>query len=253
MLRHIRRLRTSSSNEREEAAEELACRLDIPFTLVGILFVLVVLAEGLTPRTSGLKTVFEVASWVIWATLALEFALRLIIAPSAGRFLQRNWWQLVFLVIPFLRFLRAFGRGARLARLASSSVRATRTAAAKLSSRIAWLAALTMTVVLAASQLLYEYGPRTTYPQALHDTAIATVGGEPIGRDGAVAQTLEVVLIIYSVVVFAALAGALGAYFLERSPQGHNRGVEQLSQQQQDQIAPGPPITDRRRRTTSAR
>ncbi|MDF2967903.1 MAG: hypothetical protein K0Q93_1681 [Nocardioidaceae bacterium] len=60
----------------------------------------------------------------------------------------------------------------------------------------------------------------TDYGRALHGAALATVTGEPPAADGAVARVLEVVLAIYSVVVFATLAGALGAFFLQKRGSG---------------------------------
>ncbi len=36
----------------------------------------------------------------------LEYAARLVIATDRLRFLRRTWWQLLFLALPFLRFLR---------------------------------------------------------------------------------------------------------------------------------------------------
>lgn len=210
-------IRRRPATERERAAERLAEQLDLPFTAAGILFVLVVLAGYLTPPDTALQRLWDITSWLLWACFVLEFGLRLVIAPSTTGYLRRNWWQLVFLAVPFLRFLRAFTRSARLARLVSTTTRGTRTARRALGGRIAWLAALTAMVVIAASELLHEFGPPgTSFAQTLHDAALATISGEPLGRTGAVAGFLDVVLAIYAVVVFAALAGSLGAFFLER-------------------------------------
>ncbi len=205
-----------SPTERERLAERLAARLDVPFTAAGIIFALLLVAENLTPAGSPLARLWEVATWVLWAGFVLEFVLRLVIAPSTGRFLAQNWWQVVFLVLAFLRFLRALSRGARLARVVSTSVRSTRTATRKLGDRVSWLGAITAIVVLAGSQFLYEYGPGLTYPTAVHDVMLATVSGDPLERRGAVADALELILVLYSTVVFATLAGSLGAYFVER-------------------------------------
>lgn len=210
-------LRRRPATDRERAAEQLARHLDLPFTAAGVLFVLVVLAGYLTPPGTALQRVWDVTGWLLWACFVLEFALRLVIAPSTATYLRRNWWQLAFLAVPFLRFLRAFTRSARVARLVSTTTRGTRTARRALGGRIAWLAALTAMVVIAASELLHEFGPPgTSFAQTLHDVALATISGEPLGRTGAVAGLLDVVLAVYAVVVFAALAGSLGAFFLER-------------------------------------
>jgi voltage-gated potassium channel len=86
-----------------------------------------------------------------------------------------------------------------------------------LSGRIGMLTAVTGVVVLAASQLLYVVDAYESYAAALYDAALATVSGEPLSADGGLARFLDVALAVYSVAVFATVAGALGAYFLDRS------------------------------------
>jgi voltage-gated potassium channel len=51
--------------------------------------------------------------------------------------------------------------------------------------------------------------------RALHATALGAITGEPLGRSDAFAQITEVLLAIFSVVVFGTLAGTLGAFFLQ--------------------------------------
>lgn len=206
------------SAERERVAEWLADRLDRPITLAGIAFLVIVLADLFVARATATGRVLEITGWLLWGLFVFEFLLRLSIAPSSSEFLRRNWWQVVFLVVPFLRFLRPVARLRipRVGRVVSSAVRSSRTATRRLSGRLSWLSALTFIVVLAASQIVYEFGDFPTYGQALHRAALATVTGQPFGQDVAVLQVLDVVLGIYSVVVFAALAAMLGAFFVDR-------------------------------------
>lgn len=49
-----------------------------------------------------------------------EFLLRAYIARFQAAFWRRNWWQVIFLLIPFLRFVRAL-QAFRLVRLARLS------------------------------------------------------------------------------------------------------------------------------------
>jgi voltage-gated potassium channel len=51
---------------------------------------------------------------------------------------------------------------------------------------------------------------------------LATIVGEPIAQPDAFSRILEVGLAAFSVVVFATLAGTLGAYFLERNSEAVN-------------------------------
>lgn len=207
------------------SAEELARRLDKPMSALGLVFLFVVLGESLS-QDDQLRVGFLLAGWLLWLIFVAEFALRAYIARDQRRFWRRNWWQVIFLAVPFLRFARAvtllrFARVARLGRVVSAAVRGSRSASRLLSGRIAWLAVATGIVVLACSQLLYLAGSYDSYGQALHDAALTTVTGEPLTADDGFAQLLEVALAVYSVAVFATLAAAVGAYFVQR-PAGRN-------------------------------
>jgi voltage-gated potassium channel len=202
--------------------------MDAPVTALGVVFLLLVLIDTVARPHGTVARVIDVGSWVLWAVFVAEFVLRAIVAPSAWRFVERHWWQLAFLAVPFLRFTRILARLriARLGRVVSSAVRSSRSAMKTLSSRLAWLGVLTVIVALAASLLLHELALFDSYGDALHAAALATITGESTGAAHGVAQILDVVLAAYSVGIFATLAGALGAYFLEeqasrwRAPSG---------------------------------
>lgn len=212
----IRLLRETESR-REEWADGLLDRLTPFMSALSLVFLLVVLGEQFTRPGSVTSAGLTVLGWLLWAAFLGEFLARLTVAPDAGAFWRRNWWQVLFLVLPFLRVLRLVRalRVLRTGRVLSSAVRSTRTARGLLGSRVAWLAVTSAIVVLASSQLLYAFSGYDTYGAALHAAALATIAGEPLGLDDGFAQVLELVLATYSVVVFAALAGTLGAYFLD--------------------------------------
>ncbi|NEK85584.1 hypothetical protein GCU60_07395 [Blastococcus saxobsidens] len=197
--------------------EGLARRLDKPMGVLGLVFILVVLGQSLA-RETWLVTTLSVVGWLLWAVFVAEFVFRAATARDRRRFWARNWWQLLFLALPFLRFARALTllRAARVGGVLSAAVRGSRSAGRLLSGRIGWLGAVTVVVVLAVSQLLYVLGMYGSYGEALYDAALATISGEPLSADTTLARFLDVVLGVYSVAVFATVAGALGAYFLER-------------------------------------
>lgn len=215
--------REQSRPARLLAAEQLAARLDRPMGVLGLLFLLVVLGQ-VVAEDPALATLFAVLGWLFWAVFVAEFLLRAYVAGFRAEFWRRNWWQAVFLAVPFLRFFRAltlvrFSSLARLARVGgvvSAGVRGSRSAGRLLSSRVGWLASITAVVILASSQLYYLASPGRLYVDALHETAMATITGAGLAADDLFARLLEVVLAVYSVVIFATLAGTLGAFFLER-------------------------------------
>jgi len=189
-------LRNRSASERWSWIEHVADRMDKPLTVAGILFALLVLGETTLVTGARLARAFTVLSWILWLAFVAEFAIRLLVAPSSTRFLRRSWWQLIFLALPFLRFLRPLSRFrfARLGRTLSAGIRSGRTAAKRLTGRTAWLASLTAIVVLSASQVLFTYGAYDHYGDALYAAALATITGTPTGQKGGVARILDVVL-----------------------------------------------------------
>ncbi len=203
-------------------SEGLARRLDKPMGVLGLVFVLVVLGQSLA-REQWLVTTLAIVGWLCWAVFVAEFAIRALRARDRRQFWARNWWQVLFLALPFLRFARALTllRAARIGGVLSAAVRGSRSAGRLLSSRIGWLAAVTGVVVLASSQLLYLVAAYQSYGPALHDAALSTITGQPLAAEHGFARFLEVALAVYSVAVFATLAGALGAYFLEGRRPGH--------------------------------
>ncbi|WP_019482739.1 MULTISPECIES: hypothetical protein [unclassified Arthrobacter] len=211
---------------RLRSAEELARRLDKPMGILGIIFLFIVLGQVLAEDPT-LVLVFSIVGWLFWVIFVGEFLLRAYIASFSAAFWRKNWWQVVFLLVPFLRFFRALQafrmlRAARFARfggILSASVRGSRSAGRLLSGRIGWLAAVTAVVILAASQLLYATGSHESYTDALFEASMATITGTGITPTDHFARALQVLLAIYSVAVFATLAGSLGAFFLrDQSP-----------------------------------
>lgn len=215
-VKAVRRVRSVDAPTRERWATTIADRLDGPMAALGLVFLLVVLGQTLA-TTTALQRGLAAVGWLLWAVFVAEFLLRLYVAPARLRFLRRNWWQVVFLVVPVLRFLRLVLvlRVARAGRVVSSAVRSSRSAGRLITSRLSWLAVVSVIVILSTSQLLYGFAVFDTYGDALHAAALATIAGEPLAKDHALAQVLDVVLAVYSVGVFAAVAGAVGAYFVE--------------------------------------
>ncbi|MFR9778963.1 hypothetical protein ACL02O_23285 [Micromonospora sp. MS34] len=206
----------------------LARRLDKPMGVLGLLFLLLVLTRAFV-HDEPLSTVLTVASWVLWAVFVVEFGLRAWLARHcAGEFWRRHWWQLIFLAVPFLRFARAAGalRATRGGGVIAAAVRGSRSAGRLLSDRLAWLAVITVTVILAAGQLLVVTGSYPSLGRALHDVAFTTITGEPLPATDAFAQVMELFLAGYSVVIVGTLAGAVGAFFLSRERAGRERPEE---------------------------
>jgi voltage-gated potassium channel len=202
---------------RQRWADELLDRLTPVMSALAVLFLLVVFAESMADADSTLAGFLTVAGWLLWSVFFAEFIFRVWVAPDTSAFLRSNWWQAVFLVLPFLRILRLFWafRILRTGRVLSSAVRSSRSARSVVGSRVGWLAVISAITILGSSQLLYEFGVYPHYGQALHAATLAAMTGEPLNQPDGFAQVLEVVLAVFSLIIFAALAGTVGAFFLD--------------------------------------
>ena len=201
----------------ERWADELLDRLTPVMSALSVVFLLVVIGESMADENTTLSLALTLGGWLIWLVFAAEFVARMVLATDTGAFLKRNWWQVLFLILPFLRIFRLFRvmRILRTGRVLSSGIRSSRSASRILGSRVGWLAMVSAITVLGSSQLLYEFGMFDRYSDALHAAAMAAITGEPLARPDGFAKILDVALAVFSVVVFASLAGSFGAYFLE--------------------------------------
>jgi voltage-gated potassium channel len=201
--------------EREVAAYRIAQRLDRPIATVGLLALVLWLVEPFTSDRATIRTVVDLVWIMITLAFLAEFILRTIVAPATWPFLRQHWWEVGLIAMPFLRFLRVL-RAGRAGRGVASAVHSSRRAGAKLRSRLTLLLVATGVVACASGRLLWEFGGyEHSYVEALHDSAMATVTGVEFGTRYAFAQVLEIVLAVYSAVIIATIAGALGAYFIQ--------------------------------------
>ncbi|MDB1090019.1 hypothetical protein PJ985_20885 [Streptomyces sp. ACA25] len=216
-MNRLRSLLSQSPAERESFADELLDRMTPVMSALGLLFLLVVIGERMARAGSTAAMLLALLGWLLWGAFIGEFAVRLAVAPHRGRFLRRNWWQIVFLLLPFLRALRLVRsfRLLRSGRVLSSTVRSSRSASRVLGNRVTWVALVSALVILAGSELLYGFGVYQTYAEALHAAALAAISGVPLEQEDAYAKVVEVLLALYSVAVFAALAATVGAYFVD--------------------------------------
>ncbi|MFY9587897.1 MAG: hypothetical protein WAT66_10630 [Actinomycetota bacterium] len=202
---------------REIAAERLVRRLDPYMTAFGVAWLIAWIVEPFATANTGPGIALDIVTYAVWAAFIVEFIARLIVDPSTWGFLKRRWWELIILVVPVLRFLRILrmARVARAARPLASAAQLSRSAQSRLASRVAYLLMITGLVIVIAGRVLYDFGGVTSYTQALHLAALGALGGHSLPIKTAAGQIVEINLILYQVVVFAAFAGVIGAFLLK--------------------------------------
>jgi voltage-gated potassium channel len=209
---------------RERLATLIERRLDLPMAMLAVVWAGLVAYELIAPRDQ-LDTL-ATAGNVIWGIFGVELAAKLIVSGHPLRFLRRHWPSVLFLVLPVLRVLRVARalRAVRVlpaARVVGSSYRAVGTAKGLLTGRLQFLAAATAITVFGGGQLLFvvergREGAFTSLGDALWWAANLSIASnlvyEPVTLFG---RILAIVLSAYAIVVFASLAAALGAFFVE--------------------------------------
>jgi voltage-gated potassium channel len=101
---------TAGKSTADEARVEAWQRsMEWPMALLAIVFLAVyttdVLATGIGP---GWHNALRVVDYLIWALFAVEFVVRLVLATHRRRYAWRHAFDIVVLIVPFLRALRVF-------------------------------------------------------------------------------------------------------------------------------------------------
>ena len=192
----------------------------------------------ITPSTSNrppadlsrtADTTLLALDWIIWAAFALEYGIRLYLAPAKGEFVRHNVIDLVVVIVPFLRPLRVVrsARAVRLLRAARGGVFLLRGVDAVrdvLRRHKLHYTLLVAMVVVVASALLVEEFERgipdaniKTLPDALWwaVTTITTVGYGDRFPISAAGRGVAVVLMFIGVGIFGLLAASLASFFIE--------------------------------------
>jgi voltage-gated potassium channel len=209
---------------RERLAAVVERRLDPVMAVLAVFWALFLGYELVAP--SDQRTVLATISNIIWVLFLAEFLLKLGISGQPLRFLRRRWPSLLFLALPALRALRLVRslRALRVlpaARVLGSSYRAVGTASSLLQGRVGLLGAVTGIAILSGAQLLFvlergREGGVSSLGDALWWSAnVATTGTlvfEPVSITG---RILSFILSAFAMIVFASLAAALGAFFVE--------------------------------------
>lgn len=209
---------------RERLAAVIERRLDPPMAVLAVAWAALILYELVAPADQ--RPALAIVSNVVWAVFVVEFVAKLAVSGRPGRYLLRRWPSVLFLVLPALRVLRTIRsvRALRLlpaTRVLGSSYRAVGTASHLLQGRLKFLAATTGIAILSGGQLLYvleagRAGGVAGLGDALWWSANLSIAStlvfEPVTLLG---RVVALVLSMYAIVVFAALAAVLGTFFLE--------------------------------------
>jgi len=202
-------------------------RTDPFMAWLGVLWALVVGYELAVELGPGARQALAIGGWIVWAIFLVELLVHLVLAPSRLRYLRRHPLQVVGVLVPVLRVLRfarllRLGRALPAARVVTSSYRVAGTARSMLRSRLGYVGALSVVTMVALAELAYLFERDAPEPvfgsfadAVLWSVAVVVAGqGNPVPASFG-AHLVMLVGFAWGVVVFATVAGALGAFFVD--------------------------------------
>lgn len=175
---------------REQAFQRFSRTVDGPMMVLALAMIPLIVVPLVVDLSPGQDRAFLAVDYLIWAAFAIEYAVKLYMAPERWRFFRANIPDLVIVVVPMLRPLRLLRsarllRLLRLVRLVAFAVEGMQEAREILRRRgLSWvlLIVLVLNLVAAALVLALERdmpdGNIESYPDALWwaVTTITTVG-----------------------------------------------------------------------------
>ena len=220
-----------------EALERFERQTAWPMLLLALAIVPLLVIPLVVDLSPTSEKALYACDWFIWAAFAVEYGIRLYLAPAKREFIRSNIIDLVVVIVPFLRPLRVV-RSARLLRLLRAAragvfllrgIKAVQNVLTRHKLHYTLLVAGAITVGAGVIVAEIEHGATDakimTVPEGLWwaITTVTTVGyGDeypvtPAGRGFAV------VLMLVGVGLFGLLAASLASFLIER---GHRDEVD---------------------------
>jgi voltage-gated potassium channel len=215
-----RRLTDAERRERSLARLE---RVTEPFLLL-MAFVMVPLVVGpfLWDLSGFETTVFAILSTFVWIAFALDFGIKLAIAPRRGRFLRKHWLEAAIVVVPFFRPLYLV----RFVLFGSRAILGMRRLA-----EIDFVIVLATGVVIIGATVMYSIDTANAAVDSFGDAlwwsivTVTTVGYGDIVPGSTGGRIVAFFVMVSGIALFGAVAGNVAALLARVS----RRGTEERS------------------------
>jgi len=192
----------------------------------------------------------EAVDWFIWAAFAFELGTKTYLAPARRRFLTRHWYDVLLVLVPFLRPLRVArsARALRLlrpVRLLAFASRLGQTARTVLTRhRLDYALATGMIAVLCGATAVYYFernaeGSINDFGTALWwaIVTVTTVGYGDYSPSSPAGRGVAVVLMLLGIGLFGIIAANIAAFFISNEDDGRNDELLEEMRALREQVA----------------
>ena len=234
---------------RQRAFARFERATDVPMTVISLLIVPMLVIPFVAELPDAAETALLAADYGIWALFAVELGVKTYLEPDRRSYLISHWYDVVIVIVPFLRPLRAL-RVVRALRLGALLMRAHKRGGRLFGRHSLHYAVLTSVIFVigtaGAVSVLEEdtEGTIADFGTALWwaTATVTTVGyGDtvPVSTEG---RVLGVALMLVGIGFFGILTANIAAFFLEsenndRNPRSPTDDVMTQLHRLEDRIA----------------
>lgn len=210
----------------QDAYDRFCAAVDLPLTILALLWLPILVAPLVVRLQAGVTDTFNVIDYMVWAVFAVEYLVKLYLAPSRRRFFTRHLLDLAVVALPLLRPLRAL-RLLRLLNLARAGVvlaAALKRAREILTHRglnFVLLAVLGIVICCSGAELAFEQHARGSTIHNFGDAlwwatvTVTTVGYGDRYPATAGGRGVAVVLMLAGIGLIGVLTATVASYFVE--------------------------------------
>jgi voltage-gated potassium channel len=212
---------------RQRTSESFGRIVELPMLVLALLMVPLLLAPELVNLSDSVKSSFTMMEWLIWSIFAFELVIKTYLSADRPRYLRQHWFDVLIVVVPFLRPLRVARsmrllRAMRGTRLLSVAMRMTYSSRMLLqSSGVKYAVLAGGLLFLASATLAFVFekagnGNITNFGEAVWWAAatISTVGyGDyfPVTTEG---RAIAIFLMFLGFSLFSVITASVAAFFV---------------------------------------
>ena len=209
----------------QEAYDRFSDAVELPLMVITILWLPVLIVPLVRPVHGAAAETLAVIDYMVWALFALEYVIKLYLAPSRWQFVRTHILDLLIVAVPFFRPLR-IGRLARLARLGRVGIvagRAIGRGKSVLTHKGLHFVLLAVGIIVFACAALVTVAERNAHGSNIHNlgqglwwavVTVTTVGYGDHAPVTPVGQGLAVFLMLAGIGLLGVLTATFASYFV---------------------------------------
>lgn len=217
----------SRANRDGAALEAFVRATELPLLVLAIAMIPLIAVPLAFDLDPSVDRALLAANWTIWAIFTVELGVRTYLAPARVDYLIRHWYDVIIVVLPFLRPLRAVRAGrafqlVRVIRLAAFIVRIRQTAGTILARHhLDYALATGIATVFISAALVTRFEQDTDSSLDRFGTAlwwsvvtVTTVGYGDFSPESPAGRGVALVLMFVGIGLFGLIAANIAAFFL---------------------------------------